>query len=267
MFSGLFIAGGVWAKLRALGPIGEVLLGLADASVVPTPGSLDLLLILLVGSSPHNWWIYVLAATIGSSLGAYITYGIGVKGGKEGLAKRIPERKVKNVYRWSEKYGVGAVAVPAFLPPPFPLSPFLLAAGVMIRRRKACSLRRCGVARTEIWAVDCSGDAAVFAADHLDTDRSSRTWGTRNGSLPVAPEAKRIADAAFGREEGSVNSGGRLVSPTQKRGSHRESGSNRREQHKITFFQLAFIQSALHGQRNSSGGGISILTDIDDDAI
>jgi len=131
VFSGLIIAGGVWAKLRALGPIGEVLLGLADASVVPTPGSLDLLLILLVGSSPHNWWIYVLAATIGSSLGAYITYGIGVKGGKEGLAKRIPERKVKNVYRWSEKYGVGAVAVPAFLPPPFPLSPFLLAAGVM----------------------------------------------------------------------------------------------------------------------------------------
>ena len=248
MFSGLIIAGGVWAKLRALGPIGEVLLGLADASVVPTPGSLDLLLILLVGSSPHNWWIYVLAATIGSSLGAYITYGIGVKGGKEGLAKRIPERKVKNVYRWSDESSQNEISRG-------------------IRRRKACSLRRCGVARTEIWAVDCSGDAAVFAADHLDTDRSSRTWGTRNGSLPVAPEAKRIADAAFGREEGSVNSGGRLVSPTQKRGSHRESGSNRREQHKITFFQLAFIQSALHGQRNSSGGGISILTDIDDDAI
>ena len=131
MFSELLIAGGVWAKLRALGPLGEVLLGLADASVIPTPGSLDLLVIILVGSSPHNWWIYVLAATIGSSLGAYVTYRIGVKGGKEGLAKRIPERKLKNVYRWSEKYGVGAVAVPAFLPPPFPLSPFLLAAGVM----------------------------------------------------------------------------------------------------------------------------------------
>ena len=131
MFSELIIAGGVWAKLRALGPLGEIMLGVADASVVPTPGSLDLLLILLVGSSPHNWWIYVLAATIGSSLGAYITYRIGLKGGKEGLAKRIPERKLKNIYRWSEQYGVGAVAVPAFLPPPFPLSPFLLAAGVM----------------------------------------------------------------------------------------------------------------------------------------
>lgn len=131
MLSELIIAGGVWAKLRALGPVGEILLGLADASVVPTPGSLDLLLILLVGSSPHNWWIYVFAATIGSSLGAYITYRIGLKGGKEGLAKRIPERKLSNIYRWSEQYGVGAVAVPAFLPPPFPLSPFLLAAGVM----------------------------------------------------------------------------------------------------------------------------------------
>ena len=131
MFTQLIVAGAVWAKLRALGPIGEVLLGLADASVVPTPGSLDLLLILLVGSSPRNWWIYVLAATVGSSLGAYITYRIGIKGGKEGLAKRIPERKLTNIYRWSEKYGVGAVALPAFLPPPFPLSPFLLAAGVM----------------------------------------------------------------------------------------------------------------------------------------
>lgn len=131
MLSELIIAGGVWAKLRALGPVGEILLGLADASVVPTPGSLDLLLILLVGSSPHNWWTYVLAATVGSSLGAYVTYRIGLKGGKEGLAKRIPEWKLSNIYRWSEQYGVGAVAVPAFLPPPFPLSPFLLAAGVM----------------------------------------------------------------------------------------------------------------------------------------
>jgi membrane protein DedA with SNARE-associated domain len=131
VFAELIIAVSVWAKLRALGPLGEILLGLADASVVPTPGSLDLLLILLVGSSPHNWWIYVLAATIGSSAGAYITYRIGLKGGKEGLAKRIPERKLTKIYRWSEKYGAGAVAVPAFLPPPFPLSPFLLAAGVM----------------------------------------------------------------------------------------------------------------------------------------
>jgi len=129
--AGLIIASSVWVKLRQLGPIGEVLLGIADASVIPTPGSLDILIILLVAGAPQHWWIFVIAATIGSAMGAYITYGIGVKGGKEGLEKRIPDKKLKKVYRWSEKYGLGAVAVPALLPPPFPLSPFLLAAGVL----------------------------------------------------------------------------------------------------------------------------------------
>jgi len=127
----LIIAGAVWSKIRALGPIGEVLLGIADASVIPTPGSLDILVILLVAGAPQHWWIFVLAATLGSALGASATYGIGLRGGKQGLEKRVPEKKLKKVYHWSEKYGLGAVAIPALLLPPFPLSPFLLAAGVL----------------------------------------------------------------------------------------------------------------------------------------
>ena len=131
MLTELIVAGHVWAKVRQLGLIGEVLLGIADASVIPTPGSLDILVILLVGGSPHYWWLYVLAATLGSTIGGYLTFRIGEKGGREELEKRIPARKLRKVYGWSEKYGVGAVAVPALLPPPFPLSPFLLAAGVL----------------------------------------------------------------------------------------------------------------------------------------
>lgn len=131
MFVELIVAGQVWAKLRQLGPVGAVLLGIADASVIPTPGSLDILIILLVGSAPRWWWLYVIAATAGSAMGAYITFRIGEKGGKTELEKRIPEKKLKRVFRWSERYGVGAVAIPALLPPPFPLSPFLLAAGAM----------------------------------------------------------------------------------------------------------------------------------------
>lgn len=131
MTAELIVMAEVWAKIRQLGLLGEVLLGVADASVIPTPGSLDILLILLVASEPRHWWIYVIAATTGSAIGAYLTYRIGFKGGKEGLEKRIPEKKLAKAYRWSQKYGVGAVAVPALLPPPFPLSPFLLAAGVL----------------------------------------------------------------------------------------------------------------------------------------
>ena len=131
MLTELIVAGQVWAKVRHLGPIGEVLLGIADASVIPTPGSLDILIILLVGGSPNYWWVYVLAATLGSTIGGYLTFRIGEKGGREEMEKRISAKKLSKVYRWSEKYGVGAVAVPALLPPPFPLSPFLLAAGVL----------------------------------------------------------------------------------------------------------------------------------------
>lgn len=131
MLAESMLAAGVWSKVRALGPLGEVLLGIADASVIPTPGSLDILIILLVAGAPQRWWLYVIAATFGSAVGALITYGIGLKGGKEELENRIPEKKLKKVYGWSEKYGMGAVAVPALLPPPFPLSPFLLAAGVL----------------------------------------------------------------------------------------------------------------------------------------
>ncbi|HET9743644.1 MAG TPA: VTT domain-containing protein [Terriglobales bacterium] len=99
--------------------------------MIPTPGSLDILIILLVAGEPQHWWIYVIAATFGSTVGAYITFRLGRKGGKEELEKRFPEKRLKKVYQWSEKYGMGAVAVPALLPPPFPLSPFLLAAGAM----------------------------------------------------------------------------------------------------------------------------------------
>lgn len=131
----LIFAAGIWAKLRSLGAVGQVLLGLADASVIPTPGSLDALTIILAAGNPHLWWFYGLAAAFGSTLGAWLTYRIGRKGGKEGFEKRFPKDKVEKVYRWSDKYGAGAVLVPALLPPPFPLAPFLIAAGAMRIRR------------------------------------------------------------------------------------------------------------------------------------
>lgn len=170
MYVAPLIAGTVWTMLRHLGPIGEILLGIADASVIPTPGSLDILIILLVGSEPQHWWVYVIAATIGSALGAWITFRIGEKTGKEGLEKRIPQKKLKKVYRWSEKYGVGAVAIPALLPPPFPLSPFLLAAGAMkVPKAKFLSAYSAGrVVRYSIvaWLGRMYGKSLISGVQH-----------------------------------------------------------------------------------------------------
>lgn len=122
---------GLWSTLKNLGIVGQVLLGIADASVIPTPGSLDALTVLLAASNQKLWWLYALAATVGSVAGGYLTYRIGVRGGKEALENRVPPKKLERIYSMSQRYGFGAIMVPAILPPPVPLSPFLIAAGAM----------------------------------------------------------------------------------------------------------------------------------------
>ena len=75
-------------------------------------------------------------ATIGAVIGGYITYGLARKGGKPALEHRVSKRKAAKIYQRFERWGFGAVAVPALLPPPFPLVPFLLAAGALQYPRK-----------------------------------------------------------------------------------------------------------------------------------
>jgi membrane protein YqaA with SNARE-associated domain len=130
------IAASVWSWLRHLGGLGLVLLGLADSSVVPLPGSMDALTILLAARHRQLWWYYALMATIGAVLGGYLTYSLARKGGKEAFERKLSKKKAKKVFARFERWGFGAVALPAFLPPPFPIVPFLLAAGAMQYSRK-----------------------------------------------------------------------------------------------------------------------------------
>lgn len=132
----LMIAASVGSWLRHRGGIGLVLLGLADNSLVPLPGSMDVLTILLAAHHPSRWWYYALMATLGAVLGGYITYGLARKGGKEAFERRLSKSKADKVFKRFERWGFGAVAVPALLPPPFPIVPFLLAAGAMQYSRK-----------------------------------------------------------------------------------------------------------------------------------
>src|SRR5580658_8854568 len=74
---------------------------------------------------------YTIMSTAGAVLGGFLTYRMARKGGKETLEKRFSQRKVKKVYAIFERWGFAAVAIPAILPPPFPIVPMLLAAGAM----------------------------------------------------------------------------------------------------------------------------------------
>jgi membrane protein YqaA with SNARE-associated domain len=114
-----------------LGGPSLILLGLVDNSIIPLPGSTDVVTILLAAHHREPWIYYAIMATAGAMLGGYLTYRMARKGGKETLEKRFSKKKVTKVYAIFERWGFAAVAIPALLPPPFPIVPMLLAAGAM----------------------------------------------------------------------------------------------------------------------------------------
>jgi membrane protein YqaA with SNARE-associated domain len=114
-----------------LGGPGLILLGLADNSLLPLPGSVDVITIYLAARHREPWFYYAIMATLGAVLGGYLTYRMARKGGKETLEKRFSKKKTAKVYAVFERWGFAAVAIPALLPPPVPIVPMLLAAGAM----------------------------------------------------------------------------------------------------------------------------------------
>jgi membrane protein DedA with SNARE-associated domain len=116
---------------RKFGVLAFIALGLIDQSVIPVPGSLDALVILFVASKPELWWYYPLLATAGATLGAYITFRLARKGGREALDKKLGQKRVEKAHRVFSRWGFWSVFIGTILPPPVPIVPFLAVAGVM----------------------------------------------------------------------------------------------------------------------------------------
>jgi membrane protein DedA with SNARE-associated domain len=136
----------LWGWLERLGGLGLVLLGILDNSPFPVPGSMDALTVILSAHQKAWWPYYAAMATAGGTLGAYLAYALGKEGEQEALEKRLPRQKAEKIRRIFDRYGFWSIAVPALLPPPFPFSPFPLAAGMMQYSRKKF-LIAVGVAR------------------------------------------------------------------------------------------------------------------------
>ena len=112
-----------------LGGPGLIPLGLLDNSVIPVPGSMDALTIVLAAHQRQLWPYYALMATAGAVLGGYITFRLAHKQGKDLLERKMKHGLMKKIYDLFRKWGFGAIAIPAMLPPPVPMVPFLVVAG------------------------------------------------------------------------------------------------------------------------------------------
>jgi membrane protein YqaA with SNARE-associated domain len=121
----------LWEWLAHLRSVALILVGLADNSIIPMPGSMDVFTIWLAATNRELWLFYAAVATAAALLGGYLTYSLARAGGKEALGSRLSEKSAQKFLRWFEHWGFGAVAIPALLPPPFPMVPFLVAAGAL----------------------------------------------------------------------------------------------------------------------------------------
>jgi len=114
-----------------LGGLGFIPLGLLDSSVIPLPGSMDVLTIVLSARKRELWFYYAFMATIGSVIGGFVTYRLARKGGKETLERKFPARTLAKVYKIFARWSFGGIAFVALLPPPAPMVAIVFAAGAM----------------------------------------------------------------------------------------------------------------------------------------
>lgn len=115
--------------LTTFGPFGLFAIAFLDSVMVPLPGGVDAVLLLLSAARPSWMLIYAAVATIGSTLGCLVLYRISMRAGHRALA-RFSQSKQKRVKDLIDRYDVLSVLVASLLPPPFPFKLFVVSAGV-----------------------------------------------------------------------------------------------------------------------------------------
>jgi membrane protein YqaA with SNARE-associated domain len=111
---------------------GLLLIAALDSTIVVTmPLAVDIAVIVLASRSHELFWIYPLIATGASLIGAAVTYYIGRRVGDSGLARFVRAERLKRVRQKIRTKAGLAIAVLDLVPPPFPFTAFILAAGAL----------------------------------------------------------------------------------------------------------------------------------------
>src|SRR5262245_4743078 len=93
------------------------------------PLAVDIAVILLASRSPSIFWVYPILASAGSVCGAAVTYYIGRRVGEAGLHRYIASTRLQSVRKRINTKGAVALGLLDLVPPPFPFTAIILAAG------------------------------------------------------------------------------------------------------------------------------------------
>lgn len=122
-----------WVLTTFASPIGILILAALDSTLFFwLPFGIDAATIVLSMRGVAPWWAVALLATGGSVAGALITFWMGDKVGDAGLERFAPARYLASARRRIKKTTrSGALAALSLIPPPFPFTPIVLAAGAL----------------------------------------------------------------------------------------------------------------------------------------
>jgi membrane protein YqaA with SNARE-associated domain len=118
--------------LAKFGIWGVGALALLDSSTLPVP--MDAFLAISVWNDKGRFWLYCLAAAVGSAIGGLLPYGLGRAGGELFLLKRVNRERFERMRTRFERQEFLAMMIPSMLPPPTPWKAFVFAAGVFEMR-------------------------------------------------------------------------------------------------------------------------------------
>jgi membrane protein YqaA with SNARE-associated domain len=121
-----------WIIALFASPLGVVALAALDSTLFfSLPFGIDAAVIILSARLRHLAWIVPLLACAGSLAGAWLTFWMGRLIGEKGLDRYVPAKRLKKVRKKIRERGAIALAVLDLIPPPFPFTPFVLAAGAL----------------------------------------------------------------------------------------------------------------------------------------
>jgi len=95
------------------------------------PAAVEGAVVILTARYRELVWLFPILAAAGSMAGAWFTFRIGGKIGEESLQFWLSEHRLKSMRTRIRKRGALALGAAGALPPPFPLSPFVLACGAL----------------------------------------------------------------------------------------------------------------------------------------
>jgi membrane protein YqaA with SNARE-associated domain len=121
-----------WIIAFFVSPGGIVVLAALDSTVFFFfPLGIDAVVVILAARLRGSWWIVPLLASLGSVAGAALTFWTGAKVGEKGLDRYVPQKRLDSIHSRIRNSGAVALAVLDLIPPPFPFTAFVIAAGAL----------------------------------------------------------------------------------------------------------------------------------------